>query len=276
MADLQVVYPKPWIAEEFNKAGITTQTYSIFDAVKQTGPIWWSTEMAARSRASGPEIYLTAPNYEDFVNLPKNLLKRNVWAMELGNLKRDYHVGMKQFVKPADSKIVGPGDIGKAMVVDDVSKWAKDCLAYGVPWHTMCIVSEPIEIEEEWRIWTDGESILEASKYRSWENTWDEWPKELLSYGPLKFADQAVKAVGQPCTIDIGYKDGVCFIIEMNPIWSSGPYTSDFAQIYKGIKASYDWAKKGKGRAWKPDAWLKAKTAKWTEAEQKKLNETNS
>lgn len=272
MADLQVVYPKPWIAEEFNKAGVTTQTHSIFDAVKQTGPIWWSTEMAARSQAMGYKTFLAAPNYEDFINLPEELLKRKVWAVELGQLTQDYHVGLKQFVKPADSKIVGPGDTGKAMFTDDVSKWASDCYKFGVPYSTMCLVSEPIEIYSEWRIWTDGENLLEASLYREGNNTWDEWEPAEIGFTLRDFIPEAIKAVGQPCTIDIGYKDGVCFIVEMNPIWSSGPYTSDFAQIYKGIKASYDWAKEGKGRAWKPDSWLKAKTAKWTEVEQRKLN----
>lgn len=256
---LQVVWPKTWMAEEFERAGVDTIRHLGFDPVVQEGPIWWATEQAARSIAKGHETWLTAPNWYDFVSLPRHLLSRDVWATTIGMLVET--TGLTAFVKPADSKIVGPGNIGRASV-SLASEWAEECMSVcQVPGATPALVSEPVEWSEEWRVWTDGGHILEMSMYQCNGETWDDdWQREDPSLRLRSFAAEAVKVVGQPCTVDVGvFSDDTMAIVELNPIWSSGPYTSDFAAIYSGIKTSYEWAVVGRGRRWKPDAWLQSK-----------------
>lgn len=256
---LQVVWTKPWIADEFEAAGVPTIRHLGVDTVVQEGPIWWATEHAARSIAAGNETWLTAPNWYDFVALPRELLVRDVWATTIGMLAET--TNLTAFVKSADSKIVGPGDIGRARV-DVASRWADECMtAWQVPGDTPALVSEPVDWSEEWRVWTDGEHVLEMSLYQLNGDTWNEWPAEKPPAHVREFAERAVRAVDQPCVIDIGKISSLpnhpLAIVELNPVWSSGPYTSDYAAIFRALRASYEWARTGRGRAWYPDPWLR-------------------
>lgn len=256
---LQVVWPKPWIAEEFEAAGVDVIRHLGLgpDPVIQRGPIWWSTVHAASSYVAGHEVALTAPNWVDLLRLPKDLFGRKVWVSTAQTLTEIE--GLIAFVKSADSKIDGPGTIGLAQVAD-VKEWAGDVLSLGVPRDTPVIVSDVVEWISEWRVWTDGLSVRETSLYRTNRSTWDEWPRISIQEEGMDFAEECVKAVAQPAVIDIGQfwcDDLIRWgIVETNPVWSSGPYTSDFSAIYDCIKASYDWSRQEKGRPWSPDPWL--------------------
>lgn len=254
MKNLQVVWPKQWIAKEFAKAGCEVVHHSGIEVVKQQGPIWWASELAARSMGEGGhEVFLTAPNWYDLVWLPQELLGRKIRPYQLAEL---VELEVDAFVKPADCKIVGPNDTGRAMV-RNVRNWAEDCLAIGVYPQTVCLVQNPVVWTEEWRCWFDGTELVEASKYQDHGMTWDEWPIENLPYELLLLAEEVGRLIQQPCTIDVGYLDtGQPALVELNPVWSSGPYTSDFGRIYRAIRASFEWAKDGRGRRWEPEPWL--------------------
>lgn len=249
---LQVVWPKKWIADAFAKSGIQVQHHYGIDVVAQTGPIWWATEHAARSMYAGNKLTLTAPNWMDFAGLPPSLFGRNFW---ISTIDAGLGKNFEAFVKIADSKCIGPGDTGKAMVTN-ISKWCSDCKEFGVPSKTVIILSEPVQWISEWRVWTDGKEILEMSCYRQGEKTWDEWPVIAPSEDLIEFARKAIPHVAQPCTMDIGILDnGRVAMVELNPAWSSGFYTSDMFLVYKTIAAACGT----QGRKWEPDDWLRKK-----------------
>ena len=104
---LQVVWPKAWIAEEFEAAGVDVIRHLGLgpDPVIQRGPIWWSTVHAASSYVAGHEVALTAPNWVDLLRLPKDLFGREVWVSTAQTLTEIE--GLIAFVKSADSKIDG-------------------------------------------------------------------------------------------------------------------------------------------------------------------------
>jgi hypothetical protein len=250
---LQVVWPKGWMADEFEKAGVAVTRHTGFDVVNQCGPIWWASELAAWSMREGNNTFLTAPNWYDFTSLPPDMLGRRMKPCRLDELvkyDKDF------FVKPADIKIVGPNDTGRAMI-RNARNWAEDCLAIGVYPETMCLIQDPVVWTEEWRFWFDGTRIVEGSQYQHQGLTWDEWAR---SDPPAELLDLAVQVgliIAQPCTIDCGFLDtGQPALVEMNPVWSSGPYTSDFGKIFDAIAASYTYALEGKGRRWIPEPWL--------------------
>jgi len=78
----------------------------------------------------------------------------------------------------------------------------------------------------------------------------------LFAEDVAEFARRAAHHIRQPCVIDIGIMEDGFAVVETNPVWSSGPYTSDYGAIFKAIKASYDWAVDGHGLGWEPDEWL--------------------
>jgi len=156
VVDLQVVWPKRWVADEFEAAGVSTRWHmGLMSTVAQTGPIWWATEHAARSLAAGNRVFLTAPNAESLVMMPYEFLKRDVSIVTMGELADWKTV---RFVKSADSKINGPGAIGLAMVCEPW-QWVAGCREIGVPDDLTCLVSDGVEWEKEWRGWGDGEEV---------------------------------------------------------------------------------------------------------------------
>lgn len=255
MNDLQVVWPKGWIAEEFERAGCAVSRHTGMDVVEQTGPIWWATEHATKSMAAGYRTTLTAPNGCFLAQLPKWAVNRNIrWSTP----QREAQNSDVRFVKSANSKIVGPGDVGRAMVAN-VDDWVRACTALGVPGSTPIIISDPVIFSEEWRCWYDGMRVTEMSLYQKDGFIWDEWPvidppKEYRAFG-----EDIGKLVQEACTIDIGLIDGKLSVVEFNPVWSSGMYTSDFREIYQAIKGGYERAKIGQGTKWVPDPWLQSK-----------------
>ena len=252
MTDLQIVWPKQWMADDFAAAGCNVTHHSGFEVVEQRGPIWWTTEDAARSIVAGHEVWLQAPDFRDFTELPKGLLGREVRAV---NLRSASNMHREAFVKPADCKIVGPEDCGRAMVAN-VATWAKECLDFGVNSSTVVLISDPISFDEEWRCWYDGTRVTEASLYLRDGVTWDEFPAEEIPLLLGAFAEVVGKEVKQPCTIDVGLVKGAPVLVELNPVWSSGIYTSDYWKIYQAILAGWEFARSGRGTKWEPELWL--------------------
>ena len=262
---LQTVWTKPWIKWEFEMAGIEVSHHSTLEPVEQIGPIWWTTEAATWSQRAGFETHLVAPNWEDFLSLSEvGLLKRSVSAYTVGELAETYALYFG-FVKPADSKIsLGEDGMIGAPKVGRIKWWGQEVLAAGVPAETQCLASREVDFVEEWRCWWDGESIREMAMYRQNNETWDEtWPHE-NDPQIATWASRVGEAIGMPCVIDVGYfKDGSIDTVELNPVWSSGPYTVDYAAVYDCIAASFEWSLEGKGREWEPDAWLASKQRLW-------------
>lgn len=263
--DLQVVWTKPWLAEDFEGAGISVTRHSTLDPVEQVGPIWWTTEAATWSKKAGFKTNLVAPNYEDFLNLKnEDLIQRNVsWGTVRDYI--EFEITDPWFIKPADSKIIieDSPNVGKPMV-DEPVYWASEAHMAGVPYETMLLLSEPVTFTQEWRCWFDGYYIQDMAMYRSGNETWDsDWPRDYDIRAALHAAEIG-KVVDMPCVIDVGYTEEYGLeLVELNPVWSSGLYSADPAQVYECLKASYEYSLAGKGREWEPDAWLASKSRLW-------------
>lgn len=253
MSDLQVVWPKPWIADAFEECGLEVERHTGLDIVQQNGPIWWATEHAAKSLHAGNRVDLTAPDARLVTEMPRWAIRRKMGVVPL---KDAYRLPGPVFLKSANSKIT-VGDAGRAEVVDVAQTWADKCMRAGVPRDLPIIWSEPVEFTEEWRCWYDGTLIREISQYQRYGSTWNEWPQVYPTNELLEFAVMvAHKLVKEPCVLDVGYIAGRPAVVETNPVWSSGPYTSSYDAIYASISASYDWALKAMGTRWVPDEWL--------------------
>lgn len=249
--DLQVVWPKGWLADDFERAGLTVSRHTGFEPVEQAGPIWWTTEDASRSIGAGHAVNLTAPNFEDFVYLGGLLLQRKVWAVPAAAAAS--FVGLQAFVKPADSKFVGTGNIGRATVAN-VSGWVDDCMNAGMSPKTVLLISDVRHFSEEWRFWTDGETVLDWSVYARDGETWDEWDAGTPEAHVASIAKAAVAKLGQPCCIDVGLtRNNTAVVVELNPVWSSGLYSAHPDRVFKALRA----ATEKRGRPWVPDANLK-------------------
>lgn len=107
-----------------------------------------------------------------------------------------------------------------------------------------CLVSEPIELEAEYRCFVDN-----SGRVTTWSNYLFRGEvnnpiraQELIGTdSPKEFVESMIKEVDSICpsVIDVGYSsERGLFIIESNPIWASGIYQCEPTQVLKAMIGS--------------------------------------
>jgi hypothetical protein len=250
---IQVVWPKRWIADDFEAAGVPVVWLPRFDPVEQVGPIWWTGEDAAASIAAGWEVRLASPNCATHRIVDRWVAHPRVYCT-VGGLAAAAGDWTVRFVKPLLSKITFDDRAGDAQVCDPVV-WALRLLDAGVPPSTPVVHTTPVRFGDEWRTWVWDGQVYTWSKYADGDgSTWNEWPRGDLPDDCRVVAEQVAAAVPIPLVVDIGYVDDTPYVVEANPVWSSGFYAADMAAVARLLRVCVDPAVVERDR-WEPDPW---------------------
>lgn len=175
-------------------------------------------------------------SFDWLAKVPTKYLKRKVDFMTLGEAKK---ITKRKFIKPADDKCF------EAKIYEPGEFKPHDCIKNDYP----VLVSDVVQWDLEYRIFTDGFKVKTWSNYLvnghvTEPGFWHMIPED--QYNLKIFADDFLYdmshiTIGRPSVVDVGrIKDKGWAIIETNPVWASGIYGCDPAQVLKVLELSCD------------------------------------
>jgi hypothetical protein len=265
---LLVVTSPAWVAKDLRAAGTIEVGHSLgLDAPDLDGStaLWCSWSWALRLAKSGISHPFLSPGPDWLTRIPKEYLRREVWAGRLGDMP--YKGIEPMFYKLAEHKHSGiPAGlhVGRGIFRRRVG----DTFDFAPGYEDLHYVgSQRMNYAREYRCFIAHGKVTASSFYlatvpgiydKPVSITWDVYDAENCpdSSAAAAFAEEVVEFMGknQPpgYVLDVGEDaDGNWSVIEANAAWSSNIYHAPAAGVIKAILSSQEpghpeWA-------WKPD-----------------------
>lgn len=212
---------------------------------------WWMPcEHAARLLRAGIDLNLSAPGPNWLPTVPDSMLGRNIWVGTAAELAEGMFDGpMLRWIRPGFVKLA-------ESKLDPPAQWCGYAREQGTvimetnPPDTVVQVADKfIPFDIEWRAYVINGEVVTSSPYLVDGATWDETMMDdpFLAATPPFAREVAAEMAGRSpaaYTLDVGLAHDDWFVVEANPVWSSGTYGCDPAAVVEALLAANepDWA----------------------------------